>query len=159
MEQNNKKLRAHLIRLLEMKGAHVDFEKAVTGIPRDLRGKVPEGVKHSAWDILEHIRIAQNDILDFVRNPDYEYLNWPDDYWPKDHEPPDDMAWDESIKAFMRDTEELMRIASDESNDLLAEIPHGEGQTLLREILLVSDHSAYHLGEIVLLRRILGVWD
>jgi hypothetical protein len=150
-------LRAQLLRLLDFKEAHVDFDKAVDGVPPDARGRIPAGASHSLWQILEHLRIAQNDIWDFSVNAGYEHKTWPDDYWPKDPAPPDDQAWERSIAAYRRDREAMIHLVQDQS-DLFAAIPHGTGQTYLREVVLVSHHASYHLGEMVTLRRLLGVW-
>jgi uncharacterized damage-inducible protein DinB len=155
---NEKILRDYLARMLNWQDAHVNPEKAVENFPPDLRGEKPEGAAHSAWQLLEHIRLAQWDILDFIKNPDYEELNWPDDYWPKDSAPPDDSAWDKSIESFRADLKELQDMARDNSVDLYSRIPHGSGQTILRELLLVADHNTYHLGQIVQLRKMLGAW-
>ncbi len=150
-------VREQLSAMLTWRDAHVGFDKAIDGIPVEARGKRPSGLPYSAWQLLEHIRVAQHDILDFCRNPDYEELNWPDDYWPHSPEPPDAAAWDESVRQFREDRAAMQKIATDEQ-DLLARIPHGNGQTYLREVLLVADHNAYHVGELVLLRRLLGTW-
>jgi hypothetical protein len=138
--------------------AHADFKSAVAGLEPALRGKRPQGMPHSPWEIVEHIRIAQNDILDFCRNPKYEERKWPDDYWPPTPAPPDSAAWDASIAAFHRDLGELQSLAKDPHIDLLATIPHGSGQTYLRELILTIDHNAYHVGELVSVRRMLGAW-
>jgi hypothetical protein len=150
-------VREQLAAVLDSQDAHVGFDKAVEGIPVEARGKRPPGLPYSAWQLLEHMRIAQRDILEFCRNPDYEELNWPDDYWPHSPEPPDEAAWDESLRQFREDRAAMQKIAI-ETQDLLAKIPHGTGQTYLREVLLVADHNAYHVGELVLLRRLLGNW-
>jgi len=151
-------IRGQLARLLDWPEAHATFDKAVKGLPVAARGRRPKGAEHSAWEILEHIRLAQADILDFCRNPDYADKTWPDDYWPKTAAPPSATAWARSVAAVRRDREALKTLAGDPSVDLLAPIPHGTGQTVLRELLLVADHTAYHVGELVLLRRLLGVW-
>jgi len=151
-------LRDHLVKLLRGGGAHVDFEKAVKGLPVDVRGKRPKGVEHSPWEILEHMRIAQWDILDFSRNPNYQSMKWPDDYWPKTAKPPGAKAWSKSVRAFREDLEAMCALVNDPEIDLDARIPHGDGQTILREALLIADHNAYHLGELVLVRRMLGAW-
>lgn len=150
-------VRKQLANVLTWRDAHVGFDKAIEGIPVHARGKRPSGLPYSAWQLLEHMRIAQRDILDFCRNPDYEELNWPDDYWPHAPEPPTASAWDESVRQFREDRAAMQKIAT-ETADLLAKIPHGSGQTYLREVLLVADHNAYHVGELVLLRRLLGIW-
>ena len=150
-------VREQLAAVLSWQDAHAGFDKAIEGIPVDARGKRPSGLPYSAWQLLEHMRVAQRDILEFCRNPDYEELNWPDDYWPHAHEPPHAGAWDESVRQFREDRAAMQKIATDTA-DLLARIPHGTGQTYLREVLLVADHNAYHVGELVLLRRLLGNW-
>ena len=158
MSDSSPALRAQLGRILSWQDAHVGFEKAVEGLAPKFRGVRPEGSPHSAWEIVEHLRLTQHDILDFCRNPKYEELNWPDDYWPKSPAPPSDRAWDDSISAFREDREAMEALAMDESVDLFAKIPHGSGQTYIREILLVADHNAYHLGQLVTVRRQLGAW-
>ena len=151
-------LRDHLVKLLRGGAAHVDFDSAIKGLPAALRGKRPKGAPHSPWEIIEHLRIANWDILDFSRNKDYVALKWPDDYWPRTPKPPSANAWSKSVRAFRSDLETMCALVSDPSVDLLARIPHGDGQTILREALLVADHNAYHLGELVLVRRLLGAW-
>jgi hypothetical protein len=151
-------LRAQLARALGWDEAHAGFERVVGGIPPDSRGRVPDGLPYSPWQLIEHLRLAQEDILDFSRNPDYTERRWPDEYWPASAEPPSAEAWDRSLAAYRRDREELGRLAQDPSIDLTAPFPHGSGQTLLRELLLVLDHTAYHLGELVVVRRALGLW-
>ncbi len=151
-------LRAQLAAVLGWRDAHADLEAAVERLPAALRGRVPEGLPYSPWQLLEHMRLAQHDILDFCRNPAYEEPHWPDDYWPAEAEPPSADAWDASLAGFRRDLEALRALALDESVDLFAAIPHGTGQTYLREILLVADHNAYHLGQLVAVRRLLGAW-
>jgi uncharacterized damage-inducible protein DinB len=148
-------LRGHLMNLLRMKGAHLSFQEAVKNFPEELRGRKPEGAPHTAWQLLEHLRIAQEDILDFSRNKDYQAKKWPDDYWPKDEAPPSAEAWDESVKQFERDLKTMEALTNDTKHDLLAEIAHGKGQTLLREALLMADHNSYHLGQLVYLRKTL----
>jgi hypothetical protein len=155
---NDKALREHLVELLNGGSAHADFKKVIDGFPEELRGKTPKGAEHSPWELLEHLRIAQWDILDFSRNPDYEAPKWPDDYWPGTAAPPDEKAWDKSVHAFGKDLKAICALVSDAKTDLFAKIPHGDGQTVLREALLVADHNAYHLGQMVLLRRLLGAW-
>jgi uncharacterized damage-inducible protein DinB len=151
-------LRAQLRRILGWQDAHVGFEKSVEGLKPKLRGVRVEGFPHSAWELVEHMRLAQYDILDFCRNPKYEELTWPDDYWPSSPEPPSEKAWDDSIAAFREDRAALEALAADESIDLFAKIPHGSGQTYLREILLAADHNAYHIGQLVAVRKQLGAW-
>ena len=156
--ENDKALRQHAVKLLTGGDAHADFEKAVKDFPADLQGKRPQGAEHSPWEVLEHLRIAQWDILDFSGNAGYKEMKWPDEYWPKTAAPPDEKAWDKSVSAFRHDLKEMCDLVADERTDLFAKIPHGDGQTILREALLVADHNAYHLGELVLLRRTLGAW-
>jgi uncharacterized damage-inducible protein DinB len=151
-------LRALLARTLAWEDAHVSFDKAVAGLAPGLRGRAPERAAFSPWQLLEHLRIAQHDILDFCRNPAYREMTWPDDYWPESPEPPSDGAWDESIRQFQADRRALQQLAEDPAVDLHAKIPHGSGQTYLRELLLAADHTAYHVGQLVLVRRLLGDW-
>jgi hypothetical protein len=151
-------LREHLRRLLEWGDAHVTFDKAVAGIPVKLRGSKPKGLPHSPWQLVEHLRIAQADILEFCRNPSYKELRWPDDYWPSAAAPSSNSAWDTSLRRFRHDRKELQELAMDRTIDLGAPIPHGNGQTYLREIVLAADHAAYHIGQLVLVRRLLGIW-
>lgn len=152
-------LRDHLVRLLDWDEAHVGFDGAVAGIPPDKRGARAAGFEHSPWQLLEHIRIAQEDILDFCVNAEYEHsMAWPDDYWPAQPAPPDDRAWTESVASYARIREDLKRLARD-VEDLAARVPTGKDkQTYLRALLLVADHTAYHVGQLVALRRALGVW-
>ncbi len=151
-------LRSHLARLLTWQDAHAAFEAAVHDLAPALRGVQPPAAPYSAWQLLEHLRLTQFDILDFCRNPSYTERRWPDDYWPDSAKPPDERAWDQSIAGYLQDRAELVRIAQDPGLDLFATIPHGSGQTYLRELLLVADHNAYHIGELVLVRRQLGAW-
>jgi DinB family protein len=152
-------LRDHLVRLLAWQDAHGTFEAAVGGVPPSHRERVPQGVPYSPWQLLEHLRITQHDILDFCRNPNYTELHWPDDYWPRNAAPPSDSAWDDSVRGFLEDRAALQALATDRSVDLLATIPHGGGQTYLREILLAADHTSYHVGQLILVRRLLGIWS
>lgn len=151
-------IRAHIINLLEWEDAHVDFETAVEDLPAPLRGRRVPGFAHSPWELLEHLRLAQRDLLDFCRDSGYKAPKWPDDYWPASSAPPDDASWDRSVKAFVADREEVKALVSDASLDLTAKIPHGTGQTYLRSILLVADHNAYHVGQLVAVRQQLGAW-
>jgi uncharacterized damage-inducible protein DinB len=155
---DDKAFRAHIARLLDWEEAHVGFETAVKGIPPALRGAVPAGWEYSAWQLVEHIRIAQADMLEFCLTAKYKAKKWPDDYWPKSRAPRTAAAWTASIAQFRKDRRALQKLATDPAIDLVAEIPHGTGQTYLRELLLVADHTAYHVGEIVVLRRQLGIW-
>jgi hypothetical protein len=151
-------LRAQLVKLLDFEDAHVGFDRAVEGIPARLRGKVPEGGEHSVWQLLEHLRIAQADILEFCKTAKYKEKKWPDDYWPASAAPPSGAAWTGSVAEYRRDRKAFQRLAANTRFDLLATIPHGTGQTYLREILLAADHAAYHIGQIIAVRRQLGIW-
>jgi hypothetical protein len=151
-------LRQHLVKLLTASEAHVNFEAAIDGLPAELRGKRPENADHSAWELVEHLRVAQWDILDFSRNPKYQERRWPEDYWPQSLAPATDTAWDESVAAFLADRQTLCDLVTNPETDLYARIPHGSGQTILREALLTADHNAYHVGQLVLVRRLLGAW-
>ena len=151
-------LREQVSRLLDWNEAHASFDAAVHDFPESLRGVQPSGVPYSPWQLLEHLRITQRDILDFCINPDYVERNWPDDYWPRTTEPASRTAWDESIEQFIRDRAALQRLSPNPRIDLDSEIPHGQGQTYFRELLLAADHAAYHIGELVLVRRLLGAW-
>jgi len=150
-------IREHLRKLLDWGDAHVTFDAAIKGLPPRLRGVVPEGLPHSAWQLVEHLRIAQADILEFCVNAKYKEKKWPDDYWPR-AAAPRGAAWTQSIAAFRRDRKALQRLAADPGVDLFAAIPWGSGQTYAREILLVADHGAYHIGQLILVRRALGAW-
>ncbi len=156
--ENNAALRAQLIRLLDWEDAHVNLDRAVSNLAPADRGRAPSDSPHTAWQLLEHLRLTQRDILDFCRNPDYEMPDWPVDYWPPLTTPEDDAAWSASIDALKADRKEFAKLIRDEAVDLFATIPHGTGQTYLREILLVVDHSSYHVGQLVSLRRQLGAW-
>jgi DinB family protein len=155
---DDKPMREHLARALAWGDAHVSFDDAVAGIEPGLRGKRPPGVPYSPWQLIEHLRIAQHDILDFCRNPEYHELDWPADYWPSDPVPPSSKAWEASLEQYGRDREALRELALDPSIRLDAPIPHGTGQTYLRELLLTFDHTAYHVGQLVVLRRLLADW-
>src|SRR5262245_24907854 len=152
-------LRAQLQKLLSSDEAHVGFDRAVEGIPVELRGRQPDGMPYSPWQLLEHLRLAQHDILDFCRNPKYEEMKWPDDYWPKSPAPKSADEWDDSVLRYHEDLKALEALAADTSIDLFAKIPHGSGQTYLRELLLVADHTAYHVGQLIVVRRLLGNWS
>jgi len=154
---NDAAIRDHVARILAWEDAHVGFDAAVADVPAEVRGSQPSGL-HSPWQLLEHLRIAQHDILDFCLNSTYKEMRWPEDYWPPSPEPPSAAAWDDSIAQFLKDRKTLQRLAADPKIDLDARIPHGTGQTYLRELLLTADHTAYHVGQIVLVRQLLGAW-
>ena len=158
MTAADKELRRHLAHLLSWSAAHVSFEDAVAGLPPAARGKVPKGSPHSPWQLVEHLRLAQADILEFCVSRRYQEKQFPRDYWPATAAPPSARAWSTSIAAFKRDRRALERLALNPRRDLLAPLRAGTGQTLLREIALVADHSAYHVGQLVAVRRALGHW-
>ncbi|MGH9669716.1 MAG: DinB family protein [Terriglobales bacterium] len=146
-----------MIWLLREGHAHAGFDSAIRDLPAKARGAKVKGVPYTAWEILEHMRIAQWDILEFSRDPKHVSPEFPAGYWPKTKAPPRG-AWEKSVRAFRSDLRAMQRLVADPATDLFARIPHGEGQTILREALLVADHNAYHLGQLVLLRRLLGIW-
>ena len=151
-------VRDQVISLLRGGNAHVTFEDAIKRLPAKLRGVKPEGAEHTAWELLEHIRIAQSDIVEFSRDPKHKSPSWPEGYWPKTPKPPSDAAWKKSIGAVKKDLDAMIKLVSNPRTDLYEKIPHGTGQNILREALLVADHNAYHIGQIVLLARLLGAW-
>ena len=152
-------LRKHLRELLTGAHAHADFETILSAVPPSARGMAAApAIPHTMWQLLEHLRIAQRDILDFSRDPGYSEPKWPDDYWPSDAAPPDDAAWNGALETFRADLRAMVALVEDPATDLFAPIPWGKGQTVLREALLVADHNAYHLGQIVDLRRALECW-
>ena len=157
--ERDEALRGHLRKLLDWEDAHASFDSAVEGIPADKRGQAPDGLPHSPWQLLEHIRRTQWDILDFCRNPKYAEPKSMREYWPDGPAPPSATAWDESVAAVRRDREDLKTMAGDPQLDLFAKVPQGTAQTFLREIVLVADHTAYHVGQLVLTRRLLGIWS
>jgi len=154
----NQTLRKELDRLLSGRGAHADFDAAVTDFPPELRGVRPPGAAHSAWEILEHLRIAQWDMLEFSRDPKHVSPDWPSGYWPKSPEPESEAAWDKSIRRFTHDLAAMRKLVAEPKSDLFTPFPHGEGQSLLREAMQMADHNAYHVGELIFLRRVLGCW-
>jgi hypothetical protein len=156
---SERSLREHLLELLGGSHAHLDFEKAIAGLPGKLRGARPPGSPHTPWRLLEHMRIAQWDILRFSVDPEHVSPEFPEGYWPAGDAPPDSDAWERSVAAFRADLQSIEDLVSDPGTDLFKPIPHGEGQTILREALLVADHNAYHLGQLVMVRRLLGAWD
>jgi hypothetical protein len=156
--KNDKALRKHLLYLLTDGGAHLQFDDAVKDMPFNLQGKRPKGGEHSPWQLLEHLRITLRDILEFSRNPKHVSPDFPSGYWPKTEAPPDEKAWNKSAAAFRADLKAMTKLVEDDSVDLFARIPHGDGQTVLREVLLAADHTAYHLGQLVEVRRALRAW-
>lgn len=151
-------IRDPLIQMLGWGDAHPSFEKAIADLPEALRGARPEGLPFTPWRLLEHLRICQRDILEFIRDPGHVSPQFPAGYWPEGDAPPDPDAWDRSVAALRADLEAMRALVADPSNDLLAPIPPGQGQTLLREALLLADHNAYHVGQLVVVRRLLGAW-
>lgn len=155
---NDGALRQHLVDLLKGGSAHIHFMDAVESFPAQKRGTFAQGLPHTGWQLLEHARIAQWDILEFSRNPKHVSPGFPEGYWPKTPSPPSDDAWAKSVREFQRDLDEMIQLVKNRQTSLYAKIPHGEGQTLLREALVLADHNAYHLGQLVDLRRALGAW-
>lgn len=151
-------LRQHVVYLLNEGGAHVKFDDVVKKFAAEVRGKRIDSFPHTAWMLLEHMRIAQWDILEFSRNQKHASPKWPEGYWPKDEAPPSGEAWTKSVQSFRKDLKAMESLISDPKTDLFAKIPWGDGQTVLREALLVADHNAYHLGQLVALGRLLGTW-
>jgi hypothetical protein len=151
-------LREHVKRLLSWSDAHADFDAAVAEIPAGLRGIAPPGLPYSPWQLVEHIRLTQADILAFCESVDYKESSWPKDYWPSTPAPPSSHAWDASITAYRHDRGALEQMIADPDCDVLANVPAGTGQTFLREFLLVADHTAYHVGQLIVVRRLLGNW-
>jgi hypothetical protein len=152
-------LRQHLVNLLDGRGAHVSFEQVIEDFPPAFRGIKPAGLPFTAWRLLEHMRLAQWDILEFSRDAKHVSPEFPKGYWPESDAPPDAAAWDQSVRAFQADLRAMRRLVQNPSTDLAARISHSTGQTILREALLIADHNAYHLGQLILLRRLLGVWQ
>jgi len=155
---HDKQLREHVIYLLNGGGAHARFDDAVKNMPEELRGVKPPGFPHTAWMLLEHLRLAQWDILEFSRNSKHKSPEWPEGYWPKTGAPPGTVAWNKSIQQFRRDLKAMQDLVANPKTDLYARISWGDGQTILREALLVADHNAYHLGQLVDVSRLLGAW-
>ncbi|QEL16698.1 DinB family protein [Limnoglobus roseus] len=153
------KLRDHLLELLHGGSAHLTFEKATEGIPPALRGAKASPIPHTPWRLLEHLRIAQWDIVEFSVNPEHKSPVWPDGYWPDGDAPPDEAAWGRAITHYHADAARMEALVSDPKTDLFAKLEHGYGQTVLREAMLVADHANYHLGQLVVVRRLLGCWS
>lgn len=158
MATDEKALRETIGQTLNRSEAHVDWKEALDGVPAKARGVRPPGSPHSLWELLEHARIAQWDILEFSRDPKHVSPDFPSGYWPESPAPASESAWDNSAKGLLADMESMRKLLA-ETKDLLAPIPHGSGQTILREALLAADHNAYHLGQFVLVRRLLGNWE
>ena len=152
-------LREQLIELLQGGHAHATFDNVVRGFPLDLAGVRPANAPHSAWELLEHLRISQNDILRFSKSADHVSPKWPDDYWPSTPAPGKKEQWEESVRAFRDDLAEFESMVRDPEQDLYRRFPWGDGQTLLREALLLADHNSHHLGQMILVRRLLGAWE
>ena len=153
-----KKLREHLLYLLDGGGAHARFNDAVKDMPERLRSVKPDGLPHSAWMLLEHLRIAQRDILEFSRNPKHASPKWPEGYWPKTQAPPSPAAWNKSVQQFRKDLKAMQDLVANARTDLYARIPWGDGQTILRQALLLADHNAYHIAQLIDVRRLVGAW-
>ncbi len=156
---NEQSLRKHLLELLAGGSAHAKFDDVIKGLPPKLHGAKPANFPHTPWMLLEHLRLAQWDILEFSRNPKHVSPPWPSGYWPKTEAPPSVAAWEKSVKQFRRDLKAMQALVANRKTDLFARIPWGDGQTILREALLVADHNAYHLAQLVDLRRLLGKWE
>lgn len=152
------RIRELLLEQLSGRNAHVDFEKSVDGLSMNDLGEKPDNFPHTIWELVEHIRIAQHDIVAFSQNPDYESPDWPEGYWPESDKPADREAWLDSLAAVKRDHHEMVDLIKDKSNDLLAPLEHGDGQTLFREAMLIVDHNAYHIGQIVQMRKAMNIW-
>jgi len=154
MPGKNDAFRQHLSRALGWEEAHIGFENAVAGIPERSRGKRPRGFGHSPWELLEHIRLAQRDLLEFCTSPRYAAGEWPDDYWPKSPAPPSASSWKNSADTVVADRKALEKFVAS-APDLMAAIPHGKGKTYLRTVLLALDHTSYHVGQLVMARKLL----
>jgi hypothetical protein len=157
-KDHEQSLRKHLLDLLAGGGAHAKFDDVIKGLPPKLRGEKPAKFPHTPWMLLEHLRLAQWDILEFSRNRKHVSPPWPAGYWPKKPAPANAAAWNKSIQQFRRDLKAMQRLVANPKTDLFARIPWGDGQTILREALLVADHNAYHLAQFVDVRRMLGAW-
>jgi DinB superfamily len=157
-DDKDEQLRKHLVELLQGGNAHATFDQAIEKLPATLRAKRVGHLPYTAWMLLEHLRIAQFDILEFSRNAKHASPKWPGGYWPEEEAPPSASAWEKSVQAFHADLKAMQNLVADSNTDLYAPIAWGEGQTILREALLVADHNAYHVAELVVLRRLLGAW-
>ena len=158
MSREDDSVREHLLWQLKGGQAHMSLAQAVAGFPLErINEKFPNG-QYGPWALLEHVRRGQWDILDFIRNPDYVYIKWPDDYWPDTNYKATEADWRRTLEGFEHDLQELIAIVEDPATDLYAKIPHGDGQTILREIMLTCDHLAYHLGELAIMRQVMDTW-
>jgi hypothetical protein len=157
-DPHSKQLREHVLYLLNGGGAHARFDDVVKDMPEDVRGARPHGLPHTGWMLLEHLRLAQWDILEFCRNSRHTSPKWPEGYWPKTEAPPSAPAWNKSVHQFRKDLKAMQELVADPKTDPYARIPWGDGQSILREALLLADHNAYHLGQLVDVRRLLGAW-
>jgi hypothetical protein len=155
----DKETREQLIQLLNGGNAHATFDQAVRGFPVERAGERPPGAPHSAWELLEHLRIAQEDILRFSQSAEYVSPKWPEGYWPASSVPKDSSDWQNSVRSFTADLEEFEGLIRDPANDLHRKFPWGEGQTLLREALVLADHNSYHIGQLVIVRQLLSAWQ
>jgi hypothetical protein len=150
-------IRKHLVEFFDWSDAHADFDSAVADVPAKFRGKVPDGLPYSPWQLLEHLRLAQRDILEYCTAKKYEKKSWPDDYWPTEPAPPSAKAWAKSVAAYEKDRATFKKLLADREIDLFALVPHGK-HTYLREVLLAADHATYHIGQLIYARRVLGCW-
>ena len=158
-KKDNDTLQNELLRMLQGGGAHADFDTAIAKLPKKCRGATVKGIPYTIWRILQHMRLSQRDLLDYIKNPDYVEPSWPEDYWPQEKSPPSSAAWDKSVEQFRCDLQEVMELVKNPKTKILETIPHiRNGPPILREILLVADHNSYHIGQIILLRGLLGVW-
>lgn len=158
LQKTDRELREQVVYLLKGGGAHVHFMDALDDFPAGKYGTFANALPHTGWQLLEHTRLAQWDILEFSRNPNHVSPAFPAGYWPKTPIPADEKAWQESVAAFQRDLQDMVHLVQNPKTDLFAKIPHGQGQSILREALVLADHNAYHLGQLVDLRRVLGAW-
>ena len=156
-DSGDQALRDHLVKLLEGGHAHATFDAAIKGLPAALRARAPKGLSYSPWQLLEHMRIAQWDILEFSRDRDHQSPAWPEGYWSRETKP-SESAWRKSVSRFREDLQAMAALVADPATDLFARIPWGDGQTILREALLAADHNAYHIGQLIVVRRLLGAW-
>ncbi len=155
---DDKIIRQHLIELLQGGSAHTSLDEALKNLPPDVRDSKTGAIPYSIWELAEHIRISQWDIVEFSRNPNHTSPDWPDEYWPSESSPESDNVWNASIEAIHIDLQDMVEMVLDPQNNLLKPFSHGNGQTLMREALLLADHNAYHLGQIILIRKLLGNW-